>query len=114
MKRIIISNMLLLLLFTGMAQNCQEKIKWKKLKTEIEVSEHILKCVPAGSDRKDVEAFLAENNTEFSDYTERIIYASAKGKSGSFFIEKKWLMEFMFDEKGKLIEVKVKAGFTGP
>lgn len=114
MKKIILGNFLVFVFFTGMAQNCPEKVKWKKLKTEIEVSELILKCVPVGSDRKDLEKFLAKNNTEFSDYTERIVYASIKAKSGSLFIEKKWLMEFLFDENGKLIEFKVKAGFTGP
>jgi hypothetical protein len=43
-----------------------------------------------------------------------VIYASTKAWTNSFFIEKKWLMEFYFDENKNLKNIKIRAGLTGP
>lgn len=95
--------------------DCPEKVKWKKLREANEVDTVLVKCLPLKSDKAKVIAFLEKNKCVFSNPDSgTIIYASALTKSKSMWIEKKWMMEFIFDENDLLKEIKVEAGLTGP
>lgn len=96
------------------APDCPGKIHWKKLKTEEQVKNILASCIPLRTPKAEIEFFLKENNTVFSADENGVIYASALTRSKSIWIEKKWLMEFVLDKDERLIEIRVKAGLTGP
>jgi hypothetical protein len=88
--KFLITAILFFISLNSFSQDCPEKVKWKKLKTEEEVKSILNSCLPLKTQKAEIVFFLKENKTIFSENEQGIIYASVFTRSKSPGIEKKW------------------------
>lgn len=88
--------------------------RWKDFGSEAQVREYVQGRVPAGAAVGDVHRFCAAEGLECSALVDGTVHASAPAGRRGLLVSAKWLMRFHFDEDGRLRELEVHEGLTGP
>ena len=88
------------------------RIRWKRLADEAEVRAILLRELPLGTSADAVHAFLTQQNLPHSELASTII-CSAPARRRDWFFGGEWRMTFTVRE-GRLVEIAIARGFTGP
>lgn len=78
-----------------------------------EVHSAVAAALPEGATPEEVHSFARAEGMECSDVVEGVIYCSAKARSKMPFVAGKWLLRFFFED-GRLTQIEVEKGLTGP
>jgi len=89
------------------------KPKWSQFHDTKDLKAALLEAIPSNSSMSDVQKLLHDWQLTCSEPTNNVIYCSIELRSWKFFIKRKWLLEFEFDEE-KLVNLEVRTGLIGP
>ncbi|MFC0600975.1 hypothetical protein [Streptomyces palmae] len=89
------------------------RVEWKRLRAAEEVRARLLAELPPGSDASAIRSFATAQRLECSDPVGGVIRCSAPARGRWPLVSAKWLIECRLED-GRLVDIAVREGLTGP